>query len=368
MKSAVRKQSSVKSVKEVIWERDNDIDMARGALIFYIVFIIHGLYYLKPSWQPVMKSFLLFEMPLLFFISGYSYLLYESSPKGRQASALSIKGYISFIITRLSRILIPYFVYAVFCIMIVLLLGRRKGPGFPEIAVSWLNPFSYGEGYSLGMLNLHLWFIPVLMLVTAVMPLVTRIKMNKKPNLLLLVLGVTIVEYLISGLHFPQDDLFKKSFFYLVFTLLGYYVAKSNNKLFGQLDLWLIAILSLVLLASVSSLKHSTDVLNMQVNKFPPNYLFFIFSCFWVSVFLILSPRLRDTAIKFRKHKISVWLKPFISCGYSIYLWQGVGYTIAFLAGVFFPIPVLGLWVLATALSVVLGVIASPAERIRIKI
>jgi len=61
------------------------------------------------------------------------------------------------------------------------------------------------------------------------------------------------------------------------------------------------------------------------------------------------------------------WLKPFIKSGYSIYLWQGLGYTIASLIGRPNHWNVFVIWVVAIALTVALGMLASPLERLRIR-
>lgn len=349
-------------------ERVKGIDTARGVLMLYIVLVIHGLYYLYPSWQPVAKSFLLFEMPLLFLISGYSYFLYECSNRDQLANGFGIKGYISFVILRTSRILVPYFAYAVFCILIILPLGVKNGSDFFKLAASWLNPFSYGRGYPFFVLNYHLWFIPVFIIITIIMPVITKLRIPRHPNLLLLAFGAVAIEYSITRAHFPEEDIIKKSFFYLIFTLLGYYIAKSSNSLFKRTDLYLIAATSLILLVAIALLKQDIDILDMQINKFPPNHIFFIFSCFWVSIFLILFFSFKDITARLEEYGIVVCLKPFISCGYSIYLWQGIGYTIAFYAGKVLNIPVLLIWLLAFIVSVALGVLASPAERVKIRL
>ena len=61
------------------------------------------------------------------------------------------------------------------------------------------------------------------------------------------------------------------------------------------------------------------------------------------------------------------WLAPFIRSGYSIYLWQGLGYTVASLIGRPNHWNVFAIWIAAIALTVALGMLASPLERLRLR-
>ena len=59
-------------------ERDANLDKYRAIVMAYIVCIIHLIYWAGFCSEPD-RSFLLFEMPVIFFISGASYRL--STPK-----------------------------------------------------------------------------------------------------------------------------------------------------------------------------------------------------------------------------------------------------------------------------------------------
>ena len=61
--------------------RTTSVDVARGALMLYIVFVVHGIFWLKLLPQSIqsISSIILFEMPCLFIVSGYSYFLYPES-------------------------------------------------------------------------------------------------------------------------------------------------------------------------------------------------------------------------------------------------------------------------------------------------
>ena len=59
-------------------------------------------------------------------------------------------------------------------------------------------------------------------------------------------------------------------------------------------------------------------------------------------------------------------LQPFIKSGYSIYLWQGVGYSLAAYAGGELDANIYVIWIVAIALTIALGLLFSPLERIRL--
>ena len=52
-------------------ERDKQLDLYRGLSMIYVVCFIHVIYWLKIGSEPIL-SLMLFEMPLIFFISGAS--------------------------------------------------------------------------------------------------------------------------------------------------------------------------------------------------------------------------------------------------------------------------------------------------------
>ena len=102
----------------------------------------------------------------------------------------------------------------------------------------------------------------------------------------------------------------------------------------------------------------------MQHNKFPPNGIFWLFSCAWMAVFRIAARLLKREQIDALGR--SPLLKPFMSAGYSIYLWQGVGYSLAAYAGGEIGASKYLIWLAAIVLTVALGLLFAPLERIRL--
>ena len=348
-------------------ERNQTIDVVRGLLMLYIVFIIHGLFWvgLLPK---IARSPILFEMPLIFLISGYALYLAESNKKGKEQPS-GFKQYLKFMLARLSRILLPYFAYAIVCIVICFVYSQYDSQStwqFSQIVAAWLNPFADRSHYTFDYLNGHLWFIPPFLLVTAVLPLAIKLKLPIHIPLWILMAGATAAIYILSLCDFPASYLLKSVSFYLLWAVFGYHIANLGISAYKTKYLK-IAIISIAALLIIFSLNSDARILDMQNNKFPPNAIFFIFSCLWASIFLTLAIVFQNKSQDFSNLATQWWLKPFIFAGYSIYLWQGVGYSIAIRFGNHFGLPIGVTWLTGLLVTVALGVLASPIERIRIR-
>ena len=358
-----------RSLAEKNLKRIGFVDTVRGLLILYIVVVIHGLFWLNLLPQAI-SSWLLFAMPAIFVVSGYSHALYERARADRGVDKLSARNYVGYLLDRWTRILVPYFVYAVCCmIFITLLTAIGESPDYPagDALLAWIDPFRFGRNYTVAMLNWHLWFIPVFLIVSAVLPITIRFKPLKNPNIWILLIAAASAEFLLAQVHFPNEQLIKEVVFYLLMALLGYYLAWARDY-FARLNVGAVAGLSLVALAVLIGVSGDSRALNMQVNEFPPNHLYFLFSCFWLALFLIVAARLSSWSRFFDWLANSGWLKPFVRHGYSIYIWQGMGYTIAIIIEKKLGLPLLVIWLLAIGLTVGMGLIASPAEKIRLRL
>lgn len=90
-------------------ERDIQLDLYRGLSMIYVVCFIHVIYWLKFGVEPL-NSLVLFEMPIIFFISGSSQSLTKKSNRLRDT-----------ICNRLKRVVLPYYIYVF--VMVVLLIS-----------------------------------------------------------------------------------------------------------------------------------------------------------------------------------------------------------------------------------------------------
>jgi peptidoglycan/LPS O-acetylase OafA/YrhL len=357
------------NLPEFIWNllmgttaRAVSVDVARGALMLYIVLIIHGAFWLHLLPQEVRYA-LLFEMPCIFIISGYAYSLYENSP-GRIKPLQSQSHYLSFLTARITRILVPYYLYALVCLIIYLILIHsftRQGASVWQVAASWLNPLNFGDGYSFGRLNGHLWFIAPFLAVTAMLPWLCKIPVFTKLPLWGYMAGGILLMYFCS---FLNSYFLKTTIFYFIWAAFGYHLAKPEVKL-GVRDYLPVFLFSLLVLVMSQLITPAPFSLNMQANKFPPNAVFFMFSCAWISLLLMLMPSLDKQWLE--KLSETGWFKPFITYGYSIYLWQGLGFTMAISAGEQFKMPAIIVLFAGLAITIGLGVLAGPMERLRIR-
>lgn len=334
------------------------LDVARGLLMAYVVVVIHGMFWLRFVPQPVASIFLL-EMPLIFMVSGAAYY-YGQLPRATSARE-AIGNYVGYLLSRGVRILAPYFAFALVAACIV--IAVRKLDPIATFA-AWFDLLRTGTGFSYSTLNWHLWFIPPFLGVTMLMPLLARLPAwGRAPLWAWAVLGGLIM-LTIDALHAPSLRLFAMIVFYGLWALFGFGVAAAPKR-FGLRSYALVLVVSLVLLAAVLLLLPERTDTNMQHNKFPPNAVFYVFSCAWVSAVMIGVKMLRPDHVEALAN--FALLKPFIRAGYSIYLWQGLGYTAAIWLGQQVNASVWLVWPVGVVLTVILGLVASPLERIRIR-
>ncbi|HVM97402.1 MAG TPA: acyltransferase [Candidatus Acidoferrales bacterium] len=329
------------------------LDVARGLLIAYVVIVIHGSFWLRIVPAPE-NSLLLFEMPLIFMISGAAYAY---APKPAQ----SVRSYLFYVLSRGVRILVPFWAYTFVCSLIAI-FARHMAP--LETIVAWLDPFRGGADHMYMMLSLHLWFVPPFLAVMALMPLLTRLPVWRMAPLWVWAAGGALVVFAVDALGATATALDRQTVFYTLWALFGFGLGKSAAR-FGVRDYAIVLTGTLMVLASALLLFPTHTTADMQANKFPPNALFFLFSAAWVSVFMIAVRGLDARRIEALAR--SRLLKPFIKSGYSIYLWQGLGYTIASLVGRQYGWNVLVVWIVAIALTVGLGSAAAPLERLRVR-
>ncbi|WP_268744295.1 acyltransferase family protein [Leptolyngbya sp. Heron Island J] len=324
--------------------RNKNIDVARGVLMLYIVAVIHGVFWLELIPRPY-SSVLLFEMPLIFLVSGYSFALFSRNTGFK----LSLSGYFKYSVSRLTRLLVPYYGYSLVCVIAVV---AYTGDINMEVIRDWMNPFIYGKVDPFGLLTSHLWFLPPFIFVTLALPFLSSVKLPVWSAAIPLCILVSIL-----GNYF--DGNLVTPIFYLYWTWVGYRLA-IDTKIKPKLLIAVIAIGTIALILAEYFLDVTID---MQSNKLPPNLLFFTFSSVWVSVFLLISTFFKSNQLAFLEQ--SKLLKPFVARGYSIYLWQGIGYILAINICEFLGLSDYFSWGIAIGLTVLFGIMFSPLEKIR---
>ncbi|SFU47109.1 acyltransferase family protein [Pseudoduganella namucuonensis] len=339
--------------------RNKSVDVARALLILYIVTMVHAAYWLNIGSSPL-RSWGLFEMPAIFFLAGFTYsLTAPASP----VSLLSMQ-YLVYCRSKAARLLPPYWAYAAVCLVIALMSvpGSTTSDVVAAYALAWLNPFSYGKNHSVSMLNYHLWFVAPFLCIAILFPvfqhahrILGAIKIEFSwVGLLFATVGLTLLQRLLN-----IDMTFVKTMmFYAAWSALGY--AMGSGYRIPQRVALLLLTTSLGLLVFAGLL--GQPVIDMQKNKLPPNAFFFLFSSAWMAVFIIASPKVPSHLID-RLYE-AWWLKPFRRYGYSIYMWQGVSYTLVTMAGGTYGWPHGVRLVAAVMLTIALGIAASPLENV----
>jgi peptidoglycan/LPS O-acetylase OafA/YrhL len=340
--------------------RDVSLDAARGALMAYIIAVVHGAFWLGVI-PPRLGGWLLFEMPPVFIITGAAFQL------GERAKA-SPTPYLKFLWRRTVRIMLPYAVYALACAAISLAAYyRRDGLSLHAIAAAlwaWLNPLTIGAGHTMFMLSWHLWFVAPFLLATAALPFIAprAAPVWLRPWRLALIGFVVVLG--LNQTAFPQHDLVQEAVFYGMWAVFGVLIAAQPGR-YRSGEYVLVMVLAIAAIVAARLAFPAAVSLEMQVNKFPPNGIFFLFSCAWMAAWLLAFRALGAA----RTQKLAQWpaLKPFINAGYSIYMWQGIGYSAAAFIGRPLGWSVLLIWVLALAITVILGLLLAPVERIRVR-
>ena len=343
--------------------RDQSLDVARGAIMLYIVGLIHGVWWFNIFGLQRYGDLLLFEMPAVFAISGFGYRLFEASKKGGPAIAGPV-DYFWFLATRISRILIPYFAYAIAAVAIVIAFkGHFHHEGWEPkaIALAWLDPSLAGGPFTIYYLNSHLWFIAPFLAVTALLPLAARLVPKAGLPLWAFAPPFAIAMTFLSRQHLPSQGMVQTIVFYLGWALFGYGLALKPQR-----SARVLAVTAAVAIATLVVLRSGFGITqNMYNAKFPPNGLFVVFSTAWMSSILLLLTRIPRSFVDDLAAK--GWFLPFLKNGYSVYLWQGVAYSLASILRDHTPLSINIDWAIALVLSAAIGSLASPLERVRIR-
>lgn len=302
--------------------RDEELDTFRGFAIIWVLFI-HCIYWnglFTSTGATIAKSYLLFEMPLLFMITGAS-------------NSLSQKKYnlADHIVRRVSRIVIPYWVYAFICVFLIqITITFLQYPGSINYT-SWFLTFGVKSDLwtNIPYLTSHLWFVPVFLIVIFIIPLLSYlhkrlVSFNKYIPLVVLFLLIPFLDYFMFG-NAMTYYYGKNVIFYSFWIYLGFFYERFKIRPPKKRYLILVSVLAYVFLwlAISNTTRYNVD---MQLNKFPPNLAFLLMNIGNISLFLLLKKYIADIIRMLNLKGL------FIKLGqnsYTVYLHQ----TFAFLAG-----------------------------------
>lgn len=298
--------------------RDKNLDIYRGWIMIYIIGVIHVMYWAKMV-NGELKSYFLFEMAVIFFITGASHTLSKPKPL------------IHYYIKRIERFLIPFWFFTFVCIFFIMLLmsygvhtNQSRSPKY--IILNWINPFGT-HPTNLPYITWHLWFIPIYLIIMFLIPLIYKLytKLPSKFNwfpLIIFGIGVLLGEHYLPSNSYSYYT--KLTVFYTFWTYLGFYYPKFKNKPLKFYQSIFISVLSFAIVLYL--IKNGYYRSDMQFNKFPPNMLFLFFTISWF--FILVS--FRKIFVKVGNLKfISNLVSSYASYGYTYYLYQPFSFLAA---------------------------------------
>lgn len=285
--------------------RDVRLDMYRALMMIYVLCVIHVMFWLGKG-AVVIKSLALFEMPVLFYISGAA--MYVSG-KSRGLGATFRN--------RAARVLLPYLFYILACLLFYMAcrivvpdLLDGSSVSVPRIILAFNHsvPIPY---------MFHLWFILPYFIVSCSFPIqrAWADKFGKWPFM-----AILLILYLLS-LFFPDDYSWsiplKEIMFYNLFFIAGYlfYKRLSLLNVIAMTACSGIAFLFLAIQDCAES-----GALLMHLHKFPPDLLFLAFGILSICLLSLIFGNIRIPGNRL--------LRRWNSCGFSIYLWQNFSFII----------------------------------------
>ena len=297
--------------------RDKTIDYLRATAMLWVI-LIHVLYwgaFFVSDTINLIKSFLLLEMPLFFFVTGASNSFSKTS------------GYFSFVFKRYKRVLIPYWVFALLCAGLSIIDFNRSGTvdfaTVCKILLSWIIP-NDKQMTNIPYMTWSLWFIPVYLCVILVIPLLKRMRNSKHSDLFIIVLLFLFVST--CYLNFGR---IRSVVFYSFWTYIGLFYNKITLHLKERNFRKSLVFVALIGISGILGLYTAGMPLDMQSNKAPPNLMFFVFSVVNLSLIFLLIPFITKLGKHIEQHKLpNRILVLFSTRTMTIFLYQSFAFYI----------------------------------------
>lgn len=291
--------------------RDKTIDRLRGFATLWVI-VVHVLYwgnYLTNGYVNLLKSFLLFEMPLFFFVTGAS------------NSFSKINGYFNFVFKRFQRILIPYWAFALISAVLSIckysLEGNMDFFSGIKVLLSWMVPVDR-QMSSVSYITWSLWFVPVYLCVVLIIPVLKRMRDSAK-NIAFsfLLIGIFVVTCLL------KLGWFQNVAFYSFWTYVGLFYQDIKTAIKQKRTRRYLLCLAAAEMIVICILRLARQPLDMQSNKFPPNLVFFVFSIMMMSLIIFGIPYFDRFVGWLETGKLFGWIfNLFSTRSMTIYLYQ----------------------------------------------
>lgn len=253
------------------YERIEEIDMLRGLSMIVMIFLHTAAYFLSIPLIFLLWDYGEFAVPIFIFCSSYLFFV-------KKYNISTWKDLLFYIKKRLSRLLVPYYLFAIVYIFLEILKEPSK-----ITPVYIIQNILVTGGISIN------WLVLLFIFFTLLMPLIYYLFEHRKKLLYLYMLLSVISSFLLMLYRFPFDYRFIMWLpwsLLIVFTLL---VAKNENKKWFFLSgffFWLIVFFTLQYLQIF--LHHS---LTMYDNKYPPNLYHLSFGIISIIVLYCIAKR-----------------------------------------------------------------------------
>jgi len=299
---------SVSNKLLILNDRDPFLDYFRGFAIVWVI-LVHVFYHKQFFPFTTLKSYILFEMPLIFFVSGASLLIsHRRDPSLRR-----------FIPRRLERLLVPYAVLGVFSL--ALYYGSAIGQHQPIEAgqlLSWLALFPTDT--TVPYIGWYMWFLRPMLVISLLHVLLVRAFLSRYLSFACAALLIGLLGLFSAYGHDPLS-LAQFVVFYSIFLYWGYSYSGAG---FWRSRPMLLAILFAGVSLLLAMPRAGIFYVDMQANKFPPNIAYGVLGLAWLTAFLLW----RDAFcwLMDRLGPVRRFLLFFGEHSYTIYLWHGVGF------------------------------------------
>ena len=237
--------------------------------MLYIIFVIHGLCWF--SFVPINSlvfSLLLFEMPIIFYISGAALKL--STPK----------PFATYLKSRLLRVVLPYVVWAIITGLVLIFVGDIKADWRNLVLCKSLNAIPYVW---------HVWFIYPYLIISILGFFLLKAYQKYGYIFLIIYASCTIIAIAVMDVFklLITPDIIRSVLVYSFFFVYGFtYKEFQYNKIhISCAILFIVAYISLIV---THQYPYST-----QLNKFPPNLEFLCFGGIAVSTVALFLTRIR---------------------------------------------------------------------------
>ncbi|MDE7437846.1 MAG: acyltransferase [Muribaculaceae bacterium] len=290
----------------ILQNHDYQLDIYRALMMIYVPCIIHVIYWLGKG-HPYINSLLLFEMPVIFYISGAT--MYITGKKRDLKDT---------VINRTKRLLLPYifFIFGCFVFIIAWALISRTDVEYKSISI--IKILTAQDGSMPVLYMWHLWFVVPYLIVSCSFPIQQRWadKINRWVYMLVL-LALCLIGPILTYLHPVYLKPIREALFYNFFFIAGYLFYK---KLTFKSLITLTIVSGVIVGSNIWHEWNTTGGFSMQAHKFPPDFLFIAFGIFAISVLGLLFSNFTIPNNRIFNH----WNK----YGYSIYLWQNFSFII----------------------------------------